>query len=138
MQSLRPHWMLHTTSCKRTPIHRSKCMCLSCLTLCTTWAKWTLKCSSTEAALNDLGNSIPIQVVASLRNCIRTYILPWGVIPHMLESDLSMDESDVAQLMDLYHWQLGPTRGHVQQLLTSILLAMRNFRSVVHSRSSIL
>ena len=63
-----------------------------------------------DASLHDLGNHVSIEVAASLRNSIRTSILPWGIIPRVLRGDLSMNETDVAQVMDSYHWPFGSTR----------------------------
>ena len=92
--------------------------------------------SIVDASLLDLGNVIPIDVVASLRRSIRSNILPWGIFPRVYESDLSMDEADVSQLVDMYHWPLGPTRDHVQQLLTNVCQAMRDFRAAVESQQA--
>ena len=89
-----------------------------------------------DASLHDLGNHVSIEVAASLRNSIRTSILPWGVMPRVLRGDLSMNETDVAQELDSYHWPFGPTRDHVQQLLLNICHAMQGFRTVMQSEQA--
>ena len=45
-----------------------------------------------------------------------------------------MNETDVAQEMDSYHWPLGPTRDHMDQLLMNICHAMQSFRAVMQSQ----
>jgi hypothetical protein len=89
-----------------------------------------------DAILNELGNHVSIEAAASLRNSIRTSILPWAVIPRVLRGDLSMNEADVAQVMDSYHWPFGSTRDHVQQLLLNICHAMQGFRTVMQSEQA--
>ena len=89
-----------------------------------------------DAILNDLGNCISIEVIAPLQNSIRTRILPWGVIPRVLRGDLSMNETDVAQVMDSYHWPFGSTRDHVQQLLLNSCHAMQGLRTVMQSEQA--
>ena len=89
-----------------------------------------------DAILNDLGNHVSIEVAASLRNSVRTSVLPWGVIPRVLRGDLSMNETDVAQVMDSYHWPFSSTRDHVQQLLLNICHAMQGFRTVMQSEQA--
>ena len=84
-----------------------------------------------DKSLHDLGNSVPTPVVAALRQFIRTHILPWGVVPRVLEGDLSMNETNVEQLMDTYQWPFGSTRDHAQQLLVKIVHAMQGYRTVV-------
>ena len=86
-----------------------------------------------DDSLNDLGSSVPAPVVASLRQSIGTRILPWGVVPRVLEGDLSINETNVEQLMDTYQWPFGPTRDHAQQLLVKIVHAMQGYRAVKQS-----
>ena len=90
--------------------------------------------SCVDETLDDLGNSVPTEVVASLRNSIRTCILPWGVIPRVLRGDLSINETNVAQVLDSYHWPLGLARDHVQQVLLSISNAMQDCHTVTESQ----
>ena len=47
-----------------------------------------------------------------------------------------MNETDVAQELDSYHWPFGPTRDHVHHLLMNICHAMQGFRAVMQSEQS--
>ena len=90
--------------------------------------------ASVDASLDELSMHMPTQVVECLRASMTTYILPWGIMPRVLESDLTVDDANVSQLVVSYRWPLGPTRDHVHQLLMKIMQGMRGFRTAVESQ----